>query len=398
MLDARVPPPADGDPGRLVEAMRYSLLAPGKRHPPAARARGGRDASRPLDDDVAPRLLPRRARPLLLAHPRRPAGDGRRRLPPRPSEQPQGLRRGDRHPGRRRAPDAGVRLDRRGGRARRAGRRRYLRGRARARARRRRARDGARTGARSAASRPRRRSTRSSSCTPRRPPRSSGRRSRSARRRRRGARGGRGPRGASATASASPSSTPTICDDAEHPAHAAAARARLEALVDEACAAVAPLGAAGARLVDFARALLRQAALLRAMTAPQRPLDFRRGCVNMVQGDAAGRREHEDVRGAAGARGRQAGPRLSRRPGRRERRRDVQDRGRQDGHRPRPEGADPPARRRHLARARAARHRGERDRPAGSRVDERHLLQRAQGRAPASSSTATRSWSARRRS
>jgi geranylgeranyl pyrophosphate synthase len=30
-LDTNLPPPADGDPGRLVEAMRYSLLAPGKR-------------------------------------------------------------------------------------------------------------------------------------------------------------------------------------------------------------------------------------------------------------------------------------------------------------------------------------------------------------------------------
>jgi geranylgeranyl pyrophosphate synthase len=30
-LDAHLPPPTDGDPGRLVEAMRYSLLAPGKR-------------------------------------------------------------------------------------------------------------------------------------------------------------------------------------------------------------------------------------------------------------------------------------------------------------------------------------------------------------------------------
>jgi geranylgeranyl pyrophosphate synthase len=31
VLDARLAPPADGDPGRLVESMRYSLLAPGKR-------------------------------------------------------------------------------------------------------------------------------------------------------------------------------------------------------------------------------------------------------------------------------------------------------------------------------------------------------------------------------
>jgi geranylgeranyl pyrophosphate synthase len=31
VLDTRLAPPADGDPGRLVESMRYSLLAPGKR-------------------------------------------------------------------------------------------------------------------------------------------------------------------------------------------------------------------------------------------------------------------------------------------------------------------------------------------------------------------------------
>jgi len=31
LFTARLAPPADGDPGRLLEAMRYSLLAPGKR-------------------------------------------------------------------------------------------------------------------------------------------------------------------------------------------------------------------------------------------------------------------------------------------------------------------------------------------------------------------------------
>jgi geranylgeranyl pyrophosphate synthase len=46
-------------------------------------------------------------------------------------------------------------------------------------------------------------------------------------------------------------------DDAEHGQHAAAARARLQVLIDEACAAAAPFGPAGARLVEFARALLR---------------------------------------------------------------------------------------------------------------------------------------------
>jgi geranylgeranyl pyrophosphate synthase len=51
LLAARMAPPADGDPGRLVESMRYSLLAPGKRIRPllamAAAAAVGR-----LDDDV----------------------------------------------------------------------------------------------------------------------------------------------------------------------------------------------------------------------------------------------------------------------------------------------------------------------------------------------------------
>jgi geranylgeranyl diphosphate synthase, type II len=45
-------------------------------------------------------------------------------------------------------------------------------------------------------------------------------------------------------------------DDAEHSQHASAARQRLEALVGEACVTVADLGAAGARLAGFARALL----------------------------------------------------------------------------------------------------------------------------------------------
>jgi geranylgeranyl pyrophosphate synthase len=46
-------------------------------------------------------------------------------------------------------------------------------------------------------------------------------------------------------------------DDADHPQHAAAAKARLAALVDEAVKSVAPLGARGDRLVGFARNLSR---------------------------------------------------------------------------------------------------------------------------------------------
>jgi geranylgeranyl pyrophosphate synthase len=45
-------------------------------------------------------------------------------------------------------------------------------------------------------------------------------------------------------------------DDADHPDHAAAARQRLEALVADACQTVAPLGPRGERLSAFARALL----------------------------------------------------------------------------------------------------------------------------------------------
>jgi geranylgeranyl pyrophosphate synthase len=46
-------------------------------------------------------------------------------------------------------------------------------------------------------------------------------------------------------------------DDADHPQHAAAAKARLAALVDQAVKSVAPLGARGDRLAGFARRLAR---------------------------------------------------------------------------------------------------------------------------------------------
>ena len=45
----------------------------------------------------------------LFADPRRPAGDGRRRPASRPADLPQGVRRGDGDPGRRRPADAGLR-------------------------------------------------------------------------------------------------------------------------------------------------------------------------------------------------------------------------------------------------------------------------------------------------
>ena len=58
--------------------------------------------------DVMPDRVRARADPHLLAGPRRPARHGQRRLPPRPPHEPQGVRRGDGHPGRRRAAHAGL--------------------------------------------------------------------------------------------------------------------------------------------------------------------------------------------------------------------------------------------------------------------------------------------------
>ena len=51
LFEARLVPPADGDPGRLLEAMRYSLLAPGKRIRPLL-ALAAAETAAPLDDDV----------------------------------------------------------------------------------------------------------------------------------------------------------------------------------------------------------------------------------------------------------------------------------------------------------------------------------------------------------
>ncbi len=86
----------------LDEAMRYSLLAGGKRIRPVlclatARAVGRRSrlgAAGGRGD---------RADPHLLADPRRPAGDGRRRAAPRAPDLARRLRRGRRDPRRRRA-------------------------------------------------------------------------------------------------------------------------------------------------------------------------------------------------------------------------------------------------------------------------------------------------------
>ena len=87
--------------------MRYSLLAGGKRIRPvlalATAEAIGRDAR---VGAAAGRGA--RADPHLLADPRRPAGDGRRRPAPGAPHLPQGVRRGRRDPGRRRALRRGV--------------------------------------------------------------------------------------------------------------------------------------------------------------------------------------------------------------------------------------------------------------------------------------------------
>jgi geranylgeranyl pyrophosphate synthase len=51
LFEARLAPPPDGDPGRLLEAMRYSLLAPGKRIRPLL-AIAAAETVGPVDEDV----------------------------------------------------------------------------------------------------------------------------------------------------------------------------------------------------------------------------------------------------------------------------------------------------------------------------------------------------------
>ena len=94
-------------PAGLDEAMRYSLLAGGKRIRPVlalatARALGARPERRAADRRGD------RADPHLLADPRRPARDGRRRPAPRPADLPHRVRRERRDPGRRRAVRRGL--------------------------------------------------------------------------------------------------------------------------------------------------------------------------------------------------------------------------------------------------------------------------------------------------
>ena len=51
LFEARLTPPPDGDPGRLLEAMRYSLLAPGKRIRPLL-ALAAAETAAPTDNAV----------------------------------------------------------------------------------------------------------------------------------------------------------------------------------------------------------------------------------------------------------------------------------------------------------------------------------------------------------
>ena len=94
----------------LREAMRYSVLAGGKRVRPVlalatARAIGTLAGRHPAD------RARRRADPHLLADPRRPPRDGRRRPAPRPPDLPQGVRRRRRDPRGRRALRRSVHAD-----------------------------------------------------------------------------------------------------------------------------------------------------------------------------------------------------------------------------------------------------------------------------------------------
>jgi len=51
LFDSRLTAPAGGDPGRLIESMRYSLLAPGKRIRPLL-ALAAAETVAPVSDDV----------------------------------------------------------------------------------------------------------------------------------------------------------------------------------------------------------------------------------------------------------------------------------------------------------------------------------------------------------
>ena len=110
-------------PPIVTEAMRYSVFAGGKRLRPVLTLAAADAVARRADTATA---RGRRARPTLgaarrvrdradshlLAHPRRPAGDGQRHAAPRPADAARRLRRRHRDPRRRRPAGRGVRAAR----------------------------------------------------------------------------------------------------------------------------------------------------------------------------------------------------------------------------------------------------------------------------------------------
>ena len=395
-------PPADGDPGRLVEAMRYSLLAPGQADPAAAGAWPRPRRSGRVDDDVR---LACAAVELVhcysLIHDDLPAMDDDDFRRGRPSNhkvfgEATAILAGD-------AlltlafewiAEAGVR-------SRTARSVTCARG-ARAGARRGRARDGARAGPRSrraAAAHARRRW---SSCTREKTGRAvpSGARGRRLRRRR-----GEPTRSAALARFGSRLRHRLPARRRSRRRRARRARRRGARPADavpnrEACAVGR---AASARRRRRAWPTL-PARLARALSADQARRSHARlpgacSVYHRFRGMASGR-AHADRSSARRPDGRRKRDRayLVVLAGA-ERRRDVQGRGRA-----RPSSAA--ARRRRFgssttasrASTRRSSSRASRIVPAGPRVDQRHLLQRPQGRAARSWSTATRSWSGRRRS
>ena len=161
-LDRALQDRAAGVPADLTAAMRYSLLAGGKRLRPMLALGAAEACAAPLGVDAgdgvdpgAARRLRARVHPHLLADPRRSAVDGQRHDAARAADLARRVRRGDGHSGRRRVADRGVRADGAGtsgapGRSSRRPRGPHAARARRRRGGRRRGRHGRRTGARSA--------------------------------------------------------------------------------------------------------------------------------------------------------------------------------------------------------------------------------------------------------
>ena len=106
-LDRQARFPADCPP-RLAEAIRYCLLAPGKRLRPTLVLWSAAACGCQCRGSDGGRLCGRNGA-YLFAGSRRFAGDGRRRSPPRAADLPQGVWRGECHPGGRCPAGLGVR-------------------------------------------------------------------------------------------------------------------------------------------------------------------------------------------------------------------------------------------------------------------------------------------------